>query len=88
MKTKAGLVIHKIAGQSMLVATGEAQGVVRGVIKLNDTAAVIWEELAAGRSMEDSAARLVRIYGISEDQARADVAQLVAQMKQAGLIED
>ena len=56
MRIKKGFVLREVAGQIMVIATGEASKDFHGMIKLNATGKVIWLGLQEGLSQEEIAA--------------------------------
>lgn len=50
MRIKNGFVLRDVAGQTMVVATGEANKSSHGIIKLNPTAKDVWLWLSEGKS--------------------------------------
>ena len=59
MKIKDGFVLREIAGQTVVIATGEASKTFHGMVKLNGTGRDIWQGLANGLSAEEIARELV-----------------------------
>lgn len=48
MRIKDGFVMRDVAGQAVVIATGEASKDFHGMVKLNETGAVIWRGLEGG----------------------------------------
>ena len=46
MKIKDGFVLRQVAGQGVVIATGEASKEFSGMVKLNGTGSFIWERVA------------------------------------------
>ena len=86
MRIKEGFVLREVAGQAVVIATGEASKSFHGMIKLNETGRVIWEGLAAGKSDADIAAQLVSAYDVDAEKAAADVAAFVKQAADRGFL--
>lgn len=86
MRIKDGFVLREVAGQAVVIATGEASKNFHGMIKLNATGKVIWEGLAAGKSDDEIAADLVGAYDVSPEKAAADVAKFVQQVADQGFL--
>jgi hypothetical protein len=53
---------------------------------LDEVGSTVWERLAAGGSIEDVIAEVVRVYDVDEARARSDVARLTGDLQAAGLI--
>lgn len=86
MRIKEGFVLREVAGQAVVIATGEASKGFHGMIRLNETGRVIWEGLAAGKSNEEIAADLVSAYEVGDEKATADVAAFVKQAAEEGFL--
>ncbi len=86
MRIKEGFVLREVAGQAVVIATGEASKSFHGMIKLNETGRVIWEGLAAGKSDADIASQLVSAYHVEAEKAAADVAAFVKQAASHGFL--
>lgn len=86
MRIKDGFVLREVAGQNVVIATGEASKTFHGMIKLNETGRMIWEGLAAGKSNEEIAADLTAAYDVDAEKAAADVAAFVKQAADQGFL--
>ena len=78
MRIKDGFVLRDVAGQTVVIATGEASRDFHGMVKLNGTGRVIWEGLSRGDDAEDIAVDL--------ETAQRDVASFVATAQKAGFL--
>ncbi len=86
MRVKDGFVLREVAGQVMVIATGEASKDFHGMVKLNATGKRIWQGVSDGLSSEDIARLLAAEYNVSEEQALSDVTVMVERMRQAGFL--
>ncbi len=86
MKMKSGFVMREVSGSTMVIATGEAAKTYRGMIKLNESARLIWQGVADGKQEEEIVHDFVNKYGISVEEAKEDVDKMLAQMKDAGFL--
>lgn len=86
MRIKDGFVLREVAGQNVVITTGEASKTFHGMIKLNETGRVIWEGLAAGKPNEEIAADLTAAYDVDAEKAAADVAAFVKQAADQGFL--
>ncbi len=75
-------------GQNIILAEGNNADSFDKMITLNDSAAMLWNELK-GKQFEatDAATLLVKTYGIDHEQAMADAAYIVDLMAEKGLLE-
>ena len=67
--TQPGVVVAKIAGEYLLVASGEARGKVPYVKNLNETGAWFWNEMEKSYDFSKIADDAVEHYGITREQA-------------------
>lgn len=86
MRIKNGFVLREVAGQIMVIATGEASKDFHGMIKLNATGKVIWLGLQEGLSEEKIVARLQEQFDVEADKATEDIRAFMKQMEEMGFI--
>lgn len=86
MRIKNGFVLREVAGQIMVIATGEASKDFHGMIKLNATGKEIWLGLQEGLSEQDIAAKLQDKYEVDVEMATQDVREFVQQMEEMGFV--
>lgn len=86
MRIKSGFVLREVAGQNMVIATGEASKDFHGMIKLNSTGKEIWQGLQAGLSEMEIAKKLQEIYEVEETQALHDIEEFIGQMLEMGFV--
>ena len=86
MRIKKGFVLREIAGQAMVIATGEASKSFHGMVTPNDTGRDIWLGLQDGLSENEIVDKLTSDYDISREQAAIDVKNLISKMNDAGFL--
>ena len=86
MRIKKGFVLRDVAGQTMVIATGEASKGFHGMVKLNSTGKDIWQGLTEGLTEAEIAARLTEKYEVEPEKAAADTRALIVQMEEAGFL--
>ncbi len=79
--------MRDVAGQAVAIATGEASKSFHGMVKLNDTGAVIWNGIEKGLDEAEIAEQLTASYDVEVGQALKDVKSFIARMRDAGLVE-
>ena len=78
LKTKQGFILRKMLKEYMVVAVGAASSSFNGMIRLNETGAFLWEELAKGAAEADLVQKLLaRFEGLDEATAQADLAEFL-----------
>ncbi|MBQ6830849.1 MAG: PqqD family protein [Clostridia bacterium] len=86
MKIREGFVLRRVMGQAMAIAVGETSRTFKGMVKLNDTAADMWEWMAEDVTEEQLASRLQEKYDVDAATAKESVEQFVASLKEQGLL--
>lgn len=86
MRIKNGFVLREVAGQNMVIATGEASKDFHGMIKLNNTGKEIWQGLQEGLSEEQIAKKLQEKYQIDGEKAEQDTKEFVGKMLEMGFV--
>lgn len=86
MRIKEGFVLREVAGQVMVIATGEASKDFHGMIKLNSTGKDIWEGLQAGLDEVDIAKALQEKYQVDQEEAKQDTRAFLAKMEEMGFL--
>lgn len=79
-------VLRKVCGMNVVLPTGANVKDFGGALNLNDTAALIYEQLQAGKSAEEAAAALVAAYDITPETALADVQETIDSLREAGVM--
>ena len=88
MKIKSMYKVRQVAGENLVVGQGRLNADMTKVISLNDTAVLLWNELAdKDFTCEDAAEVLVANYGIEKERALADASKWVEKMKDCDIIE-
>lgn len=86
MKIKDGFMLRKVGGQYVVVALGEASRSFNGIIRLNDTGRLLWEQLSTEKTERQLCEALLAEYDVTPQQAQADVAEFVQTLKKAALL--
>ena len=87
MKIKSGFVVRPVAGQHMVVALGEASKSFNGIIKLNESARIIWDMLVEGAEREAVIARLLEEYDVDRDILQADCDKFIQSLQENNILE-
>lgn len=86
MKATKDMILREVAGEHILVPTGEAAIQFQGVITLNDSGLLIWNRLQEDCTEAQLVDAVLAEYEIDEETAVADVRKFLEQMKQAGIL--
>lgn len=88
MKIKEGFVIRDIAGDTVVIATGEISKTFHGMIKLNSTGKEIWEILSSGDFSEDEVvAEMAKRHDAKAEEISEGVIDFISKIREAGLFE-
>ena len=87
MKIKSGFVLRELAGQSIVIALGEASKTFNGMIKLNDTGKVIWNMLSEGNEASAIVDKFVAEYDVDRETAERDVNTFIEALRGADILE-
>lgn len=88
MRIKEGFILREVADSYVVVAVGAASLNFKGVIKINESAAMLWKAMEEGdKSVEDLVELLLNKYEVDENTAKKDVIDFVEGLKGAGIIE-
>lgn len=89
MKIKQGFMLRQLGEQFIAVPLGQQMQEFQGMIKLNETAAKMWEFLlGTDRSQEDLVAFLTSTYGISQEEAEEDSQAFLTILRDHHLLSD
>ena len=88
MKIKKGFVLREVCGEKVIVGEGLDAINFGKLLSLNETAAWLWKQAKemGDFSVDDLAAQLCEEYEVSADDAKADVAEMLDEWKQVGVV--
>lgn len=86
MHFKEDFVLRKVCGLNVVMPTGVNVKDFGGALNLNDTAAMIFEQLQSGKTVEEAAAALVAEYDVTREAALADVQKTIDSLREAGVV--
>ena len=87
MKIKNGYMLREVAGEAVVVPTGEATLNFQGIISLNETGALLWKELEQGCEKKDLVQALLDEYEVDAETAEKDVNEFLKLAGDARLID-
>lgn len=86
MKLKYNFVVRTVGGKAIAVAVGKDAAEFNGMIKLNETGEVIFNELKKDVTLDSIAGRLASEFDITLEQAKLDADAFIDSLRSAGLI--
>lgn len=88
MKASDQFILRTIAGENLLIPTGEAAIQVKGLISLSESAALLYHRLRAGCTKAELVAALTEEYEVSAEDAARDAEDFLSQMRQLRMLEE
>lgn len=88
MKIRKGFVLREVAGRQVVIATGDAAKNFNGIIKLNESAVMLWKMIEKGADEERLAQKIIETYEVDEATAYNDVSMFVTKLKGAGIVDE
>ena len=86
MKIKDGFIIREIAGEIVVLPSGDALDL-NMMITLNETGKFLWERLQVGAEEADLVAALLGEYDVDADTAAKSVAGFVAKLHENNFLD-
>lgn len=88
MKAIQDVVLREIAGEHLLIPTGQAALRIHGMINLSESGLVLWSQLQSDCTEQALVDAILAEYDVDRETAAADVRAFVAQMTEVGLLEE
>ena len=88
MKIKEGFLVKKIAGDYLVVPTGNNIVDFAVAVSLNETGAFLWEQLKEEKNLEQLTEALSAEYGIEKSVAEKDALDYIELLKSHDFIEE
>ena len=85
MKLKDGFVLRTVAGDTIVVPTGDTLDL-NMMITLNETGKFLWEKLEKGAETEELVAALLEEYDVDETTAKEHIAAFVEKLNGHGFL--
>lgn len=87
MKLKKNYVLRRVANTWVVLPLDEETVEFSGMMKLNETGALIWRTMEKNGDRYALVAALTAEYAVSREQAEADVEEFLRKLTEAGCIE-
>lgn len=89
MKIKKGFVLRDVCGKHVIMGEGIGSINFGKMLVLNETAAWLWEQAQemSDFTIDSLAERLCEEYEVTADEAKADVAEIVAEWQKVDVVE-
>lgn len=79
-------VLRKIAGEDVLVSVRSSVADFSGIITLNHSAAVLWNCLQKGASLEELVQAFTEAFEVTEAEAEADIREIIDMLEKRKMI--
>ena len=86
MKRNTNFILREIAGENILVATGEAAQIFNGMITLNEVASFIWNNIDECETVDKLIASILDEFDIDEETAKRDVQNFTTELITMGMV--
>ena len=88
MKIREGFILRQVADSFIVVAVGKAVKDFNGIINLNETGAMLWEQLEKGADKQTLVQTLLDEYegAVTKEIIEKDVSAFIAKLEEAGLL--
>lgn len=88
MKAEKNVILREIAGEYILIPTGELALQYPGIFALSELGVAIWGLLQENMSEEEIIAALLEEYEVDEETLRTDVAEFLQSLREKKLLTD
>ena len=88
MRRNKNFILRKVAGESIIVPTGEATKKFNGLFSPNRVATFIWEHIEEVDDTEEMVQLVLEHFDVDEETARTDVERLIRELKLVGFLEE
>ena len=87
MKLSEGFVVQKIGESYYAVPVTNNASIQNGMIKLNETAYLMWNSLEEGKTLSDIADIVAGEYNVDRETALKDINSFAEQLRKVGILE-
>ncbi len=88
MKAREGFILRNLAGEYLLMPKGEKIKNYDSVVLMNELSAFVWGKMQNPVTQSDLLEAVLNEYDVDEKTAREDLDGLLAELKEAGVIDD
>lgn len=80
--------VRQVMDDIVAIPVGDAANRFGGMLLLNEVSRVIWTELEKGADVDGLVTAVTDAFEVSEEEARADILELLEQLRNAGLLDE
>ena len=85
-RVREGVVLERVCGENILIATLKARESCPNVTQINDAAAVLWNAFSQDMDFESIVENITLNYDISENDARQTIMEFATNMEKNGYL--
>ncbi|MBO5071069.1 MAG: PqqD family protein [Roseburia sp.] len=86
MRIKKDFVLREIAGDYIVIPTGQTVLEFNGLITMNDVGVSLWKMLQEEVTMDNLVAGILEEYEVEEDVAREDIQEFLNKLIESGIL--
>ena len=86
LKISSDFILREVAGENIIIPTGQAALQFNGIIAVNEVGLSIWQILQQGATFEELVAQITEEYDVDDESARADAAEFVGHLAEHGFL--
>lgn len=86
LKATNEVVLREIAGEYLLIPTGQTALKIHGMITLSESGLLLWKKLQKDCTEEELIETILSEYEVDRETARADVQAFLGQMNEVGIL--
>lgn len=86
MKADNNMILREIAGEYLLIPTGETALRIHGMITMTESGVLLWKRLQTEATEEELVDTILSEYEIDRETAKADVAEFLQKMLTLGIV--
>lgn len=86
MRIKKDFVLREIAGDYIVIPTGQTVLEFNGLITMNDVGVSLWKLLQEEVTMDDLVAGILEEYDVEEEVAREDIQEFLDTLTEGGIL--
>lgn len=88
MRANKEMIMREIAGETVLIPTGQTAMRLHGMISLSESGAMLWKMLKDEPTVQEMVQAVLTEYDIDAVTAKKDVEAFVQQMQDVGILEE
>lgn len=86
MKIDKNIIVREIAGEYILIPTGESALRMSGIFAVTEVGAEIWKRLCEGKDEDTVVRELLTEYEVDEETLREDCREFIGRLVESGLV--